>query len=102
MITKMAPAYANNYMDAIVALFFSASPIRPCIYYRYVDKFIQIWLHANDSLTHFMEQTNNTHTKIEFTHESSKTTLPLLDVAFHIKQDKIITTLHIKPTDSHS
>ena len=37
MGTKMAPAYANIFMDAIETLFLSASPIRPSIYYRYVD-----------------------------------------------------------------
>ena len=102
MITKMAPAYANNFMDAVVALFLSASPMKPGIYYRYVDNIIQIWLHANNSLTHFLKNTNNTYTNIKFTHTKSNITPPLLDVAFHIKQDKIFTTLHIKPADSHS
>ena len=58
--------------------------------------------HGNDSLTHFLEHADNIHQNIKFTQECSKTTLPFLDVSVLIAQNKIFTTLHKKPTDSHS
>ena len=102
MGTKMAPAYANIFMDAIETSFLSSSPLKPSIYFRYINDIFLIWPHGNDSLTHFLEHANNIHQNIKFTHERSKTTLPFLDVSVQIAQNKIFTTLHKKPTDSHS
>ena len=81
MGNKMAPAYANIVMDAIETSFLSSSPLKPSIYYRYIDDIFLIWPHGNDTLTHFLEHANNIHQKIKFTHERSKTTLPFLDVS---------------------
>ena len=102
MDTKMAPAYANISIDAIETSFLSASPQKPSIYYRYIDDIFPIWSHGNDSLTHFLEHANNIHQNIKFAHECSKITLPFLDVSVQIRQNKIFTTLHKKPTDNHS
>ena len=98
MGTKMAPAYANIFMDAIETSFLSSSPLKPSIYYRYTDDIFLIWPHGNDSLTHFLEHANNIYQNIKFTHERSNTTLPFLDVSVQIAQNKIFTTLHKKPT----
>ena len=98
MGTKIAPTCANIYMDAIERSFVSSSPLRPSIYYRYIDDIFPIWPHGNDSLTHFLEHANNIHQNIKFTHERSKTTLPFLDVSVQIAHNKIFTTLHKKPT----
>ena len=102
MGTKMAPAYANIIMDAIETSFLSSSPLKPSIYYRYIDDIFLIWPHVNDSLTHVLEHANNIHKNIKFTHGRSKTTLPFLDVSVQIAQNKIFTTLHKKTTDSNS
>ena len=74
MGTKMAPAYANLFMDAMETSFLSSSPLKPSIYYRYIDDIFLIWPHGNDSLTHFLEHANNIHKNIKFTNERSKTT----------------------------
>ena len=102
MGAKMVPAYANIFMDAIETSFLSSSPLKPSIYYRYIDDIFLIFPHGNDSLTHLLEHANNIHQNIKFTHERSKATLPCLDVLVQIAQNKIFTTLHTKPTDSHS
>ena len=102
MGTKMAPAYANISMDAIENSFLSASLLKPSVHYRYIDDIFLIWPNGNDSLKHFVELANNIHLNIKFTHDYSKTTLPLLDVTVQIAQNKIFATLHKKPTDSLS
>ena len=102
MGTKMEPAYANISMDAIETSVHSSSPLEPNIYYRYMDDIFLIWPYGNDSLTYFLEHANNIHQNIKFTHKCSQTTLPFLDVSVQIAQNKIFSTLHKKPTDSHS
>ena len=99
---KMAPAYANISMDAIKTSFLSAFPLKPSIYYRYIDDMFLTWPHGNDSIIHFLEHANNIHQNIKFTHKYSRTTLPFLDVSVQIAQNKIFTTILKKPTDSHS
>ena len=81
MGTKIAPAYANISMNAIETSFLSSSPLMPSIYFRYIDDIFVIWPHGNDSVTHFLEHSNNIHLNIKFTYERSKTTLPFLDVS---------------------
>ena len=49
MGTKMAPAYANIYVDAIDNSFLSASLLKPSIYFRYIDEIFVIWPNGNDS-----------------------------------------------------
>ena len=99
---KMAPAYANISIDAIETSFLSSSPLKPSIYYRYIDDIFIIWPHSNDSSTHFLEHANYIHQNIKFTQECSKSTFPFLDVSVQIAQNKIFATLHKKPTVSHS
>ena len=89
-------------MNAIKTSFLSSSPQKPSIYSRYIDDIFLILPHGNDSLTHFFEHANNIHQNMKFTHERSKATLPCLDVLVQIALNKIFTTLHIKPTYSHS
>ena len=89
-------------MVSIETSLLSSSPLRPSINYRYIDDILPIWPHCNDSLTHFLEHANNIHQNIKFTHECSNATLQFLDVSVQIAQNKIYTTLHKKPTESHS
>ena len=49
MSTIMASAYANISMDAIKTSFLSTSPLRPSIYYHYIDDIFLIRPHGNDS-----------------------------------------------------
>ena len=71
MGTKMATAYANIFMDAIKTSFLSTSPLICSIYYRYIDDLFPIWLHGNDSLTHFLEHTNNNNSRISYLHTNA-------------------------------
>ena len=102
MGTKMAPSYANISTDAIETSLLSSSLQKPSIDYRYSDDIFIIWPHGKDSLTYFIEHANDIHQNVKFTHECSKTTFPFLDVSVQIAQNKILTNLHNKATDSHS
>ena len=43
MCTKLVPAYANITMDAIETSFLSVLPLKPSIYYRYIDDIFLMW-----------------------------------------------------------
>ena len=102
MGTKMGAATsANIFMDSIETLFLSASTLIPGIYCCYMYDIFLISPHGNDTSTHFLENANNTHPNMKFTHEFSKTT-QFLDVFVQMRHEKILPTLHKKPTDSHS
>ena len=48
-----------------------------------------------------MENLNQFHPNIKFTHESSTESNPFLDLMVKLSQWKLETDLHIKPTDRH-
>ena len=48
-----------------------------------------------------MENLNQFHPNIKFTHESSTESIPFLDLRVKLSQGKLETDLHIKPTDRH-
>ena len=100
MALPWEPALANIFTDAVETLFFSAFPLKSSIHCCNIGVIYLLWQHDNDSLTHFLERANKTHSNITFIHECSKTTLTYIDVSVQIRQDKIFTTLHKIHTDS--
>ena len=49
----------------------------------------------------FLENHNRFHPNIKFTHESSKESIPFIDVYFNLSRGKLKIDLHIKPTERH-
>ena len=55
MGTKMAPSYANIFMDDIEQSFLSTQPTRPHLWLRYIDGILCIWPNSNrDELVGFL------------------------------------------------
>lgn len=70
---------------------------------RYIDDIFLIWEHGEEALRNFEEMTNNFHTSIKFTLESSKSDIPFLDTRVKIGTDNAISTsVFCKPTDKHT
>ena len=69
--TKFAPTYACIFMDKIESDFLKTQKAKPLVWYRYIDVFF-IWTHGEQKL----EELNNYHLNIKFTHESSKEKSP--------------------------
>ena len=63
--------------------------------------FFFIWTHGEGKLKTFLENLNQFHPNIKFTHESSTESIPFLDLRVKLSQGKLETDLHIKPTDRH-
>ena len=46
MGTKMAPAYATVFMESAESSFLSSFPLKPTVYYRYIDDIFMTWSHG--------------------------------------------------------
>ena len=101
MGTKMAPSYAIIFMESVKNSFLSSFPLKPTVYYRYIDDIFMIWSHGMDRFKQFFNNANNTHPNITFTYEAS-TASPFLDVLVKINNNNTIyTTVCCWPTDRH-
>ena len=55
-----------------------------------------------DDLTNWMDFVSNYHPSIEFTRTTSANTINFLDIIINLLDNKLNTTVHYKPTDSHN
>ena len=99
--TKMAPPYAILFMSDLEQKFLDSSPLKPLVWWRYIDDIFLIWQHGEESLTKFLENLNDCHPTIKFTAEHSREKINFLDVEVSVKGNKLVTDLYIKPTDTH-
>ena len=98
MGTKCAPSYVNIFMG-----WFEEKFIFPLLtnlsdfYLRFIDDIFLIW---NGTKTAF-DKTPKTpcHPSIKFEYEMSKTEIKFLDTTVFKVNNKLRTTLYVKPTD---
>ncbi|XP_060067078.1 uncharacterized protein LOC132547325 [Ylistrum balloti] len=102
MGTKCAPNYAILFMDRLENNFLESQPLKPLVWWRFIDDIFLIWTFPREALTTFMEGLNRFHPKIKFTHEVSSTQINFLDTTVIKEMDGTLqTTLFTKPTDAH-
>ena len=68
---KMAPSYANIFMDKLEREILDGSPAKPHVWWRYIDDIIMIWTEGEERLVSFLEYMNTVHPTIKFTSEKS-------------------------------
>ena len=66
MGTKMAPSYANLFMDRFERAFLAQKPIQPLIWKRYKDDILCIWIGTRSELE-FLDRLNKAHRTLKFT-----------------------------------
>ena len=99
--TRMAPSYANIFMDRLERQLISQAAIKPHTWWRYIDDIFIIWTEGEDSLKCFIDYLNNAHRTIKFTSKWSCSEIDFLDVRVINDSGKLETDVFIKPTDSH-
>jgi hypothetical protein len=102
MGTRLAPSYANIFMGWLENQYLSSCPVKPKVYYRYIDDIFMIFQNEIE-VQQFSEFCNNFHKTIKFTTEFSTEGVSFLDT--QVKLDingKVYTTLYTKPTDTHN
>ena len=98
--TKFAPPYACIFMDEVETSFLERQEIKPLVWFRYIDVFF-IWTHRQEKRDSFFEELNRCNAYLKFTYESSKTSIPFLDLKVSLSNGDLSTDLHIKSTDRH-
>ena len=99
--TRMAPSYANIFMDKLERQLISNALIKPHTWWRYIDDIFIIWTEGEESLKDFINYLNGAHRTIKFTSKWSYQEVEFLDVKVVNESGKLETDVYIKPTDSH-
>ena len=99
--TRMAPSYANIFMDRLERRLIQNAEVKPLIWWRYIDDIFIVWTEGEDRLKEFIDYLNNAHDTIKFTYKWSKHEIDFLDVKVMNESGVLETDVFIKPTDSH-
>ena len=103
MGTKMGPSYANLFAGYVELQFFNQyDGPKPDFYGRYIDDCIGAISSSRDELNRFITSVNSFHPALKYTWEISETSLAFLDIKVSINGNGLRTSVHYKPTDSHS
>ena len=94
METKFVQPYACIFMSDLATKFLEGQHLQPLVWLRYIDDIFLSWTHGEESLNDFNQY-------IKFTYEYSAKNIPFLDLKVVLKDGKITTDLHVKPTDRH-
>ena len=75
---------------------------KPELYGRYIDDCIGAISSSREELNQFITSVNSFHPALKYTWEISETSLAFLDIKVSISGNVLCTSVHYKPTDSHS
>ena len=78
--TKMAPAYANLFMDRLERQLISDASVNPYLWLRYTDDIFMVWTGSEEELSEFLNYINEAHATIKFTWTWSRERVNYLDV----------------------
>lgn len=98
---RFAPSLANLYLLEFDEKAANGFPIKPLLFFRYLDDIFFIWPGDVDSLKEFEKYLNNLIPNITITLEYSKTEIPFLDTFIYIQDNTLQSKTYFKPTDTH-
>ena len=99
MGTKMGPSYASLFVGYIEHQFFIQYD---GLYGRYIDDCIGAISSNREELNRFITSVNSFHPALKYTWEISESSLAFLDIKVSINANGLRTSVHYKPTNSHS
>ena len=103
MGTKMGPSYANLFVGYIEHQFFNQyNGPKPDLYRRYIDDCVGATSSTREELNQFITAVNAFHPALKYTWEISDTSLAFLDIKVSVEGNGLCSSVHYKPTDSHS
>ena len=76
--------------------------MQPELYGRYIDDCIGAISSSREELDQFITSVKSFHPALKYTWEISETSLAFLDIKVSIRGNVLCTSVHYKPTDSHS
>ena len=104
MGSKMGPNYACLFVGFVEDQMLNQySVFIPQLYRRYIDDAVGAAYCAREGLDNFVEVISNFHPALQFTRTITEDgDLPFLDISLSISEERITTSVHYKPTDTHS
>ena len=104
---KYSPAYADIYLADWEESAFLKCPLRPLVYYRYLDDIFGLWDKSEEDFQNFINILNSHHPRIKLKHNLHLQQVPFLDtVVFFTKtrdgHKSLATKVYFKDTDRHS
>ena len=99
--TKFKPLYAILFMGYLEDKMLNSFVEKPLVWWRYTDDIFMVWLHWEEKLKEFFKMLNSFHPTIKSAVEYSLNKVNFLDGQFICCRNKLLTDLHIKPTDPH-
>ena len=102
MGTRVAPSYANIFMNDFEEKHVYIHHLQPATWYCYIDDIFCLWQQGEDELEKFTTHLNSVHETIKFTIEKSRISVSFLDTEVHLDNNRIYTTLYVKPTDRNN
>ena len=102
MGTRLAPSYANLFMDYFERKHVYTYRIQPLLWRRYIDDIFMLWTSSVQELQNFIDHLNNCIPSINFETNISESEINFLDVKVRIKNNAINTSLYTKETDTLS
>ncbi|XP_015124857.1 uncharacterized protein LOC107046694 [Diachasma alloeum] len=88
MGSPISPTIANIFMEDFENKVLKSAPLKPLVWFRYVDDTLVLWKHGADTLPQFLNFINSQHPSIKFTMEiEEQKSLPFLDVLVHRNED---------------
>ena len=75
---------------------------KPDLYRRYIDDCVGATSSTREELNQFITAVNSFHPALKYTWEISDTSLAFLDIKVFVEGHGLSTSVHYKPTDSHS
>ena len=100
--TKMGPSYANLFVRYIEHELFNQYNGPKPLYSRYIGDCVGATSSTREELNQFITAVNSFHPALKYTWEISDTSSAFLDIKLSIEGNSLCTSVHYKPTDSHS
>ena len=104
---KYSPAYADIYLADWEHNALLKCPIRPLVYFRYLDDIFGLWDKSETEFLHFIQTLNSHHPRIKLKHTLHPQQVPFLDTIVFFTEAKqgnksLATKVYFKDTDRHS
>ena len=85
MGTKMAPSYANIFMEKLEKLIIQSAPYKPISLFRFIDDVDMRWTASEENLNRFFDPSKNVHPTINSLMKHPEITSPFLILTLPVK-----------------
>lgn len=103
MGTRVAPTFANIYMDSFENLHVYPYSPKPRLWLRFIDDILLVWDHGPEELNKFILYLNTRHPNIKFSEEISITEVSFLDILISKgTAGRLRTDLYSKAMDANN